>query len=341
MKKFLSVLFVIILAFSMVTYGFASQQFSTEVTLTVGGDGGENPDPGPGTGGENPDPGPGTGGENPGPGTGGENHKPSRPSGNSGRPNRPNRPSGGSANNSSHNPSSMPSTPTGAKPGGIDAEGNPYYLIDGVHVAAGIRENGYMYGFSNMTFGPDKFLTRAQFAAIMDRIFVFDEVDITKSFEDTRGHWAEEHINRLASRGVILGVSSTEFRPNGGLTKGHVLLMLSRVLDIAKYSNVSDLPSVKQYHAKEAVARMLNSGIYDEIDADFDVNARITRAEMVHLLNNIIYERNVKSARTERLLMDNQIFPDLIQNQYHMYYNDCVKALEYNYLLREVSKFER
>ena len=142
MKKFLSVLFVIILAFSMVTYGFASQQFSTEVTLTVGGDGGENPDPGPGTGGENPDP--GTGGENPGPGTGGENHKPSRPSGNSGRPNRPNRPSGGSANNSSHNPSLMPSTPTGAKPGGIDAEGNPYYLSDGVHVAAGIRENGDM-----------------------------------------------------------------------------------------------------------------------------------------------------------------------------------------------------
>ena len=39
--------------------------------------------------------------------------------------------------------------------------------------------------------------------------------------------------------------------------------------------------------------------------------------------------------------MDNQIFLDLIQNQYHMYYGDCVKALEYNYLLKEVAKLER
>lgn len=197
-----------------------------------------------------------------------------------------------------------------------------------------------MRGYTNMTFGPDDFLTRAQFATIMDRVFEFDEVAITKSFDDTRGHWAENAINRLASRGVILGVSSTEFRPNDGLTKGHVLLMLSRVLDIAKYSKVSNLPSVKQYHAKEAVARMLNSGIYDELDKDFDVNARITRSEMVHLLNNLIYERNAKATRTERVLESRHIFLDLIENRWHMYYHDSVKSMDYNYLMQEVRNFE-
>lgn len=434
MKKYLSVFLVAILTLSLATCAFASQRFTTDVTLIVGGGsgettgsgtGGENPDPGtgsekpdpgmgdekpdpgtggekpvpgtgsekpdpgtggekpgpgtgsekpdPGAGGENPDPGtggekpdPGTGGEKPDPGTGSEkpdpgasgekpgfgtgsgkpgsstggNQKPNRPSGGKGRPNRPN---GGSSSSSSKpsSPSKAPSVPTGTKSGGVDVKGKPYYLIDGVHVASGIHENGYMHGFSDRTFGPDSLLTRAQFAAIMDRVFKFDEASITKSFEDTRGHWAEESINRLASRGVILGVSSTEFRPNDGLTKGHVLLMLSRVLDIAEYSKVSDLASVEQYHAKEAIARMLNSGIYDEISPDFDVNARITRGEMVHLLNNIIYERNAKATRTEQVLENYQIFLDLIHNRWHMYYGDSVKSLDYNYLMREVANIER
>ena len=85
---------------------------------------------------------------------------------------------------------------------------------------------------------------------------------------------------------------------------------------------------------------MLNSGIYDELDKDFDVNARITRSEMVHLLNNLIYERNAKATRTERVLESRHIFLDLIENRWHMYYHDSVKSMDYNYLMQEVRNFE-
>lgn len=197
-----------------------------------------------------------------------------------------------------------------------------------------------MYGFSKDKFGPDDYLTRAQFAAIMDRVFEFDETSITKSFQDTRGNWAEAHINRLASRGVIYGVNENEFRPNDGLTKGHVLLMLGRVLDLAKYSKISDLASVKQYHAREAIAQILNSGIYDNLDSNLDLNARITRSEMVHLINNIIYGRNVKDVESEWFIRAYQMFPDLLLNPQHVFFDDCVKSLNDNYLMREVQKLE-
>ena len=188
-------------------------------------------------------------------------------------------------------------------------------------------------------FGPEEYLTRAQFAAIMDRVFVFDNQNTTKSFDDTRGHWAEQHINRLASNGIILGVSDTEFRPNDSLTRGHVLLMLTRVLDTAEYSKVASWDSVKSYHASETVAKLLNSGIYDTTDSNYDINARITRGEMVHLMNNIIYARNATDSATENYIRANGIYMDLLNNPSYKYYNNCIKALNDPFVIAEVAKY--
>lgn len=185
-----------------------SNNFSTDVSLIVDGDTGNNnpgSKPGGGTGNGS---GSGTGttpGEDE--GTGGRHHSGSSTGIRPGRPPAITKPT---------------QNPSGVKAGGVDGDGNPYCLLDGVYVAAEAYELGYMYGFSDGNFGPDGYLTRAQFAAIMDRVFEFDETSITKSFQDTKGNWAEAHINRLASRGVIYGVNENEFRPNGSLTKGHV-----------------------------------------------------------------------------------------------------------------------
>ena len=310
----MALLFTFALALSLVTVGFASQTYSSDVVLTVGGqtdpeppgggEGEEKPNPNPGgddgEGEEKPNPNPGGDdgdGEqkpNPNPGGDGEQKPNPNPGGDSGN-NKPNRPSGGGSGGSGSG-SSRPSRPSqnpnenkprGDKPGGVDNKSSDYYLVQGVHVNKTFRSDGYMYGFKQFVFGADEFLTRAQFAAIMDRVFYFDSEKMTKSFEDTRGHWAEDSINRLASNGVILGVSDVEFRPNDALTRGHVLLMLTRVLDTTNYSKVAKWDSVKSYHASETVSRLLNSGIYDKMNLNYDINMRITRGEMVHLLNNI------------------------------------------------------
>lgn len=338
------------LAFSMVTYGMASQDFTTDVTLVVGGQ--TNPPPGGSGSGTTPgkpgdkDPGkPNTPGGNDSDGSGGTPSGPSNPSnpGSSGSPSKPSHPSGGGSGGGSRPSKPKPvtntaPTPSGKKPGGVDGNGKPYYLKTGIGVRSAVYEKGYMYGYKQFIFGPDTYLTRGQFAVIMDRVFEFKDKTITKSFEDTRGHWTEESVNLLASRGIILGVSESEFRPDDPLTRGHVLLMLSRVLEIEEYSKVSNLTSVKQYHAAETIARMMNSGIYDQIDSDFNINLRITRGEMVHLLNNIIYERNAKNPKTEALCLDHAIFMDLTDNPYHKYYNNCMKALDYDFVAKEAAK---
>ena len=387
MKKLIATLFTLLLALSLVTVGFASQNYSSDVVLIVGGDtdpggsggggggttdpsnpgggddkdpgnpgGGDDKDPGNPGGGDDKDPGNPGGGDDKDPGNpgGGDDKDPGNPGGGDdkdpGKPNpgKPNRPSGGGSGGGGSRPSSKPSRPSqnpnenktrGDKPGGVDGDGKPYYLISGVHVDKNFKEDGYMYGFKQFVFGAEEYLTRAQFAAIMDRVFVFDNQKTTKSFEDTRGHWAEDHINRLASNGIILGVSDVEFRPNDALTRGHVLLMLTRVLDTADYSKVAKWDSVKSYHASETVSRLLNSGIYDSMDRNYDINARITRGEMVHLMNNIIYGRDIHDRETEDFIRNHGVYRDLTGWTGYVYYDDCVKALNDPFVESEVARY--
>lgn len=345
LKKFIALLFTFALALSLVTVGFASQNYSSDVVLTVGGDSGSNPG-GPGDSSNPSNPGdtgtkPGDPGDTGNPSKPGDTGNPSKP-GDSGnpsepsKPSRPSRPSGGGSGKPSK-PSQNPnaSKPRGDKPGGVDSNDKSYYLIQGVHVNKTFREEGYMYGFKQFVFGPDEYLTRAQFAAIMDRVFYFDDDSMTKTFDDIKGHWAEDSIRRLASNNIILGVSDIEFRPNDALTRGHVLLMLTRVLDTAEYSKVARWDSVKSYHASETVSRLLNSGIYDDMKSDYNINARITRGEMVHLMNNIIYGRDIHDASTENFIKSHGVYLDLTGNSNYIYYNDCVKALNDPFVERE------
>lgn len=236
--------------------------------------------------------------------------------------------SGGGSSGGGGGGSSAPSRQTGDAAGGRDGKGNAYHLMPGIHTSKSVLENGYMIGRPGSVFDMDGLLTRAEFAAIMDRVFIFDSVKITKTFEDTQGHWAETSINRLASNKVILGVSSTEFRPNDVLTRDQVLQMLSRVLDISKYKKRTDLIDLKQHYAKETIARMLNSGVYDSLEDGYDVTAAITRGEMVYLVNNIIYERGAEIAKIEEMLDCLQIFEDLQSQKDHKYYASSVKSLD-------------
>lgn len=51
-------------------------------------------------------------------------------------------------------------------------------------------------------------------------------------FADTRGHWAEDIINRLADADVVHGISDTRFNPDGTVTRAEFLKMAMGAVDI-------------------------------------------------------------------------------------------------------------
>lgn len=216
--------------------------------------------------------------------------------------------------------------------GGEDGSGNDYYLRPGIDVDSSVRKYGYIVGKNNWVFDPDGYLTRAEFATILDRVFVFKDETITKRFEDTKGHWGEDAICRLASNGVIQGVSSREFNPEGTLRHDEALLMLSRVLYTDKYKSTTTLVDLKGHYAEATLSKIVNSGIYSYLDKGFDVHAVITRDEMIHIVNNIIYPRDKSESSLESYLKRKAVFTDLLGNNHDIYYKDCLKSIDKSFL---------
>ena len=68
-------------------------------------------------------------------------------------------------------------------------------------------------------------------AVILSSIAIASTVSAA-DFADTKGHWAEGIINRLADAGVVHGVSDTKFNPDGTVTRAEFLKMALGAADI-------------------------------------------------------------------------------------------------------------
>ena len=92
-----------------------------------------------------------------------------------------------------------------------------------------MANGGYIGGYSDGTFGGDRYITRAQFVAILMRA-VGDRTG-TASFTDVpASHWAARYIAAAADAGWIGGYSDGSFRPDQYITRAQVAAILNRML---------------------------------------------------------------------------------------------------------------
>ena len=74
-------------------------------------------------------------------------------------------------------------------------------------------------------------LKRLTAAVILSSIAIASTVSAA-DFADTKGHWAENIINKLADAGVVHGISDTEFNPDGTVTRAEFFKMALGAADI-------------------------------------------------------------------------------------------------------------
>ena len=90
---------------------------------------------------------------------------------------------------------------------------------------------GIINGIGGGKFAPNGTFTRAQIAAILNRVATVLDVDTsgyTHSFTDVAGHWASSELGWPVHAGIIKGVGGTRFDPDGILTTEQVILMVYR-----------------------------------------------------------------------------------------------------------------
>ncbi|MFU1794062.1 S-layer homology domain-containing protein [Paenibacillus azoreducens] len=62
---------------------------------------------------------------------------------------------------------------------------------------------GYLKGEGNGNFRPNAAVTRAEFAAILDRVSTNEIKEGAGSFSDLNGHWSEKEVNEAVGKGFI------------------------------------------------------------------------------------------------------------------------------------------
>lgn len=118
------------------------------------------------------------------------------------------------------------------KPAFSDANGWYNAVINAVVKA------GYMKGYPDGSFKPDKPITRAEFATMLSHFM--SAKTASNPFTDTKGNWAQEAINKAYAQGIIKGYEDNTFHPAADVSRAEAVAMVNRTFNIKKVGDVKN-----------------------------------------------------------------------------------------------------
>ncbi|MFC5404764.1 S-layer homology domain-containing protein [Cohnella soli] len=148
-------------------------------------------------------------------------------------------------------------------------------------------------GYADGRFMPDRSITRAEFAAMLDRLFVFASTDAKSiAFADVKGHWAEKSIATLARLGIVKGYQDKTFKPDATITREEMVVILMRLVNMAALpqsgrADFKDLSLAGSY-ATDSISAAAKAGLIQGYNNTFGPKAEATRAETATLLLKLL-----------------------------------------------------
>lgn len=150
---------------------------------------------------------------------------------------------------------------------------------------------GIVKGYPDGTFGGTRNLTRAEATVlIMRALGIEPKAYSASSFADVEAkHWAHNYIEEGVKRGIIQGVTSTQFAPQRTITRGEFVTILMRALNLTNDTAVSPFVDVAySYFGYREIATAFNlnivQGSVDNNELKFYPNDPITRNSAILIL---------------------------------------------------------
>jgi len=172
-------------------------------------------------------------------------------------------------------------------------EGKSFGDINGHWAEAAIKRAVQLEiadGYSDGSFKPDAVISRAEFAVMVSRALKLDEQSSSSSFADQKAipSWAEEHVNRVVTAGLIGGYSDQTFRGSNNITRAELAVIIARAaqLEVKEAATLSfeDAAAIPAW-AKNEIAVAVKKGLVSGKGGNrFEASASATRAEALTLI---------------------------------------------------------
>jgi hypothetical protein len=145
--------------------------------------------------------------------------------------------------------------------------------------------DGIVSGMPDGSFQPNKNITRAEIATMVNKAFEFKDADTDKTFSDVKADaWYDEQVAIAAKAGYITGFPDGTFQPQKQCTRAEACVMIRKAAGMAEglesalniFKDSSSVPAFAKGSVSALVSENLIKGYPD---GTFGPQAQITRAE--------------------------------------------------------------
>lgn len=157
-----------------------------------------------------------------------------------------------------------------------------------------MQEKGYIGGYPDGCFKPNKEITRAEFVSILNKLFGYNKKSEMKVSDVHNSDWYYDSISIALESGYIGGYPDGTFKPNKAITRQEAASVIAKIKNLAPSKNSRKTDSFKD---KDKIAKWSKSGIDAVVelgymsgypDGTFRPNQPMTRAEVVALLSRFL-----------------------------------------------------
>lgn len=222
-----------------------------------------------------------------------------------------------------------------------EVEPRRHEYVDTISVIAKVPDKesylhmSYLFGYPDKTIRPEGNMTRAEALAVVTRLegYSFKD-DSAKVFKDMKeGAWYNKYINAAFEHEILVEKEGEDFRPDQAITRAEFAKLISFI--DKDNSKVAPFADVKSHVYEDAINKAYgNDRIKGYPDGTFRPDAKITRAEIVTILNNF-YDRKADSESLKNVenIENLKHFKDLSEG-YWAYYEITEAANSHEYVRR-------
>ncbi|WP_341280385.1 glycosyl hydrolase [Paenibacillus sp. FSL H8-0537] len=161
------------------------------------------------------------------------------------------------------------------------------------------RAHGIVSGYSDGAFHPDGSMTRAEFVAVINRVFGLSSLSASAFSDVPETAWYAGELSKARAAGYYDGFPGNEARAEQPITRQDAVTLLARVFELKAAENAAYAGSFKDSsqissYAKNAIDA-LQGAVSGYENGAFQPSGKISRAEVITLVDKLVAELYAKA----------------------------------------------